>query len=51
MAEDATNGNVVSSEELRSRYKEATRLTAGVVYGKGDGRLGPKIRDAVCQQN
>ena len=43
MAGDAANGNVVSPDELRKRYKEARKLTAGVAFGNGDGHLGPEL--------
>ena len=43
MAGDAANGNVVSPDELRKRYKDARKLTAGVAFGNGDGHLGPAL--------
>ena len=33
------------------RYKEASRFTAGTVFGIGDGMLGPKVRDEVIRHN
>ena len=51
MAGDAANGNVVSADELRKRYKNARKLTAGVAFGNGDGHLGPELRDAVRERN
>ena len=49
MAGDAANGNVVSPDELRKRYKDARKLTAGVAFGNGDSHLGPTLQDAVCE--
>ena len=43
MAGDAANGNVVSPDELRNRYKDASRLTAGIAFGNDDGHLGPAL--------
>ena len=37
----------VTREELTNIYSNAKRLTAGEVFGNGNGRLGPEIRDAV----
>ena len=42
MAENTTNGNVVSSEEFRSRYKEATRLLLELSLAKATAALDPK---------
>ena len=49
MAGDAAAGNKVPLEELKRRYKEGT-LTTGKVFGKGDGQLGPVVRDEVLRR-
>ena len=44
-------GPQLTSEELAQRYKDSRRLSAGEVFGNGDGRLGEEIRDAVVARN
>ena len=51
MAEDAAAQNQLTREELMRRYKEASRFTAGTVFGIGDGMLGPEVRDEVIRCN
>ena len=51
MAEDAAMENQLTSEELQNRYKEAKRFTTGALFGKGDGHLGPEVRDEVIRRN
>ena len=41
----------LSPEELRKRYKESSFLTAGQVFGHGNGRLGEEVRDEVIRRN
>ena len=36
---------------LKSRYEKAKRMTAGVVFGLGDGVLGIQVRDEVIRRN
>ena len=43
--------NRLSLEELKERYKDAKCFTSGVVFGVGDGYLGPVVRDAVIRRN
>ena len=43
MVEDASMDNCLSPEELKERYMEAKRFTSGVVFGVGDGYLGPVV--------
>ena len=40
----------LSPEVLRERYKAAVRFTTGVVFGPGDARLGPEVRDEVIRR-
>ena len=52
MTEDAAVGNVLSAEELVSRYDCVKgHFTAGGVFGKGDGELGTAVRDKVVSKN
>ncbi len=41
----------LSPEELKKRYKESSFLTAGQVFGNGNGRLGVETRDKVIRRN
>ncbi len=41
----------LSPEDLRKRYKESSFLTAGQVFGHGNGRLGEEVRDEVICRN
>ncbi len=41
----------LSPEELRKRYKESSFLTAGQVFGHGNGRLGEEVRDKVIRRS
>ncbi len=41
----------LSPEELKKRYKESSFLTAGQVFGHGNGRLGVEARDEVIRRN
>ena len=41
----------LSPEELKKRYKESSFLTAGQVFGNGNGRLGVEARDEVIRRN
>ncbi len=41
----------LSPEELRKRYKESSFLTAGQVFGHGNGRLGEEVPDKVIRRN
>ncbi len=41
----------LSPEELRERYKESFFLTAGQVFGYGNGRLGEEVCDEVIHRN
>ena len=41
----------LSPEELKKRYKESSFLTAGQVFGNGNGRLGVEARDEVICRN
>lgn len=40
-----------SSEELTKIYSDAKRVSAGTVFGNGDGRLGSEVRDTVVARN
>ena len=40
-----------TKEELTNVYSKAKRLTAGEVFGNGNGRLGEEVRDAVVARN
>ena len=42
---------VVSAEELKKRYAQHRRFTTGVVFGQGDAKLGPEVRDRVISLN
>jgi hypothetical protein len=39
--------SVPSVEELQQRYKDAPKITAGIIFGSGDGILGEYARDKV----
>ena len=41
----------LSPEELKKRYKESSFLTAGQVFGNGNGQLGVEARDEVICRN
>jgi hypothetical protein len=41
----------LSPEELRKRYKESSFLTAGQVFGHGNGRLGEEVHDKVIRRS
>ena len=45
------NGAELTSDELKKRYKEARRMTAGMVFGEGNGHLGKEVRDEVVRRN
>ena len=47
MASNAARGNAMTSDDLRSTYRNVRRMTAGTVFGKGNGVLGPEVRDEV----
>ena len=40
----------LSPEVLKERYKAAVRFTTGAVFGPGDARLGPEVRDEVIRR-
>lgn len=40
-----------TKEELTKVYSNAKRVTAGEVFGNGNGRLGEEVRDAVVARN
>ncbi len=40
-----------SADELRKRYKDSQFLTAGQVFGLGNGRLGKEVCDKVIRRN
>ena len=42
---------IFSPEELKKRYKESSFLTAGQVFGNGNGRLRVEARDKVIHRN
>ena len=42
---------ILSPEELNKRNKESSFLTAGQVFGNGNGRLGVEARDEVICRN
>ena len=44
MAEDALMENCLSLEEFNERYKEVKRFIYGLVFGVGDGYLGPAVQ-------
>jgi hypothetical protein len=47
-----TSGHTrATREELTNVYSKAKRLTAGEVFGNGNGRLGKEVRDAVVARN
>ena len=50
MGADASMEKRLSPEVLKERYKEAVRFTTGVVFGPGDARLGPEVRDEVIRR-
>ena len=50
MGADASMEKRLSPEELNKLYKHATRFTTGVVFGQGDARLGPEVRDEVIRR-
>ena len=50
MADDNSAGNVLSSEELKKRYKDASWMSAGTGFGIGNGSLGPELRDEVVRR-
>ena len=50
MADDDAADNILSPEELQKRYKQASRLTAGTAFGRGNGMLGPELRDEVIRR-
>jgi hypothetical protein len=41
----------LSPDDLKKRYKESSFLTAGQVFGHGNGRLGAEVRDEVIRRN
>jgi hypothetical protein len=41
----------VSPEELKKHYKNARRVTGGVITGIGNGRLGEEVRDEIISRN
>jgi len=45
-----TSQQTVSTEELKARYKQASRLTSNVIFGSGDGTLGPYARDEAIRR-
>ncbi len=40
-----------SADELRKQYKDSQLLTAGQVFGLGNGRLGKEVHDEVIRRN
>ncbi len=40
-----------SADELRKQYKDSQFLTAGQVFGLGNGRLGKEVHDEVIRRN
>ena len=50
MGGDAAQGNVLSTEELLSRYSGAKRFTAGIVFGVGNGHLGEEVMNEVIRR-
>ena len=50
MADDDAADNILSPKELQKRYKQASRLTAGTAFGRGNGMLGPELRDEVIRR-
>ena len=50
MADDDEADNVISREELQKRYKDSSRLTAGTAFDRGNGMLGPELRDEVIKR-
>ena len=50
MADDDAASNIISPKELKKRYSRTKRLSAGVAFGVGNGRLGPELRDEVMRQ-
>jgi hypothetical protein len=51
MYEDVSMENRLSLEELKERFKEAKCFTSGVIFGAGDGYLGPAVWDEVSRHN
>ena len=51
MGADASMERRLPPDVLKSRYREAKRMTAGVVFGRGDGVFGIQIRDEVIHRN
>ena len=45
-----TSQEAVSVEELEKRYKQAPRLTSNVIFGSGDGILGPSARNEAIRR-
>ena len=50
MAPNAARGNMMTSNQLRDTYRDVQRMTAGTVFGKGNGVLGPEVRDEVVRR-
>ncbi len=50
MADDVSEGEVLSPDELKRRYKEASRLTTGTNFGVGNGHLGTEFRDEIIRR-
>ena len=50
MVDDDAADNTLSPEKLQKRYKQASRLTAGTAFGRGNGILGLALRDEVIRR-
>ena len=50
MADDTSNENVLTPEELKRRYKEVPRLITGTNFGVGNGHLGTEFRDEIISR-
>ena len=50
MGADALMEKRLSPEELNKRYKNVTHFTTGAVFGQGDARLGPEVRDEMIRR-
>ena len=50
MGADASMEKRFSPEELNKQCKNATRFTTGVVFGQGDARLSPELRDELIRR-
>ena len=50
MGADASMEKRFSPEELNKQCKNATRFTTGVVFGQGDARFCPEVRDEVIRR-